>query len=164
MKTKALLTYLFLFNCMIGIAQNTLVSSGAFFEGEPYLAVHPQNSQHLVAAWMGFQPNQKIVIKSAVSTDGGSTWSTPIWLAHQQASNSSADVSLGFDGSGNLYMAYIDYDNINFTNGAILCRSLMGSSSSCIVNYILPKPVVYRSAMDCSRSTYRYSCHYQYEC
>lgn len=122
MKTKALLTYLFLFNCMIGIAQNTLVSSGAFFEGEPYLAVHPQNSQHLVAAWMGFQPNQKIVIKSAVSTDGGSTWSTPIWLAHQQASNSSADVSLGFDASGNLYMAYIDYDNINFTNGAIICR------------------------------------------
>ena len=130
MKTKALLTYLFLFNCMIGIAQNTLVSSGAFFEGEPYLAVHPQNSQHLVAAWMGFQPNQKIVIKSAVSTDGGSSWSTPIWQGHQQAANNSADVSLAFATNGDLYMAYIDYDNVNFSNGAVICRKSSNGGSS----------------------------------
>lgn len=103
-------------------AQNTLVSSGNLFEGEPYLAVNPNNSNHLVAAWMGFQLNQKIVIKSVVSTDGGSTWSAPIWQAHQQAGNSSADVSLGFDANGNLYMSYIDYDNVNFSNGAIICR------------------------------------------
>jgi hypothetical protein len=104
------------------VAQNTLVSSGNLFEGEPYLAVDPQNSNHLVAAWMGFQLNQKIVIKSVVSNDGGSTWTAPIWQTHQQTGNSSADVSLGFDFSGNLYMAYIDYDNTNFTNGAVICR------------------------------------------
>jgi hypothetical protein len=103
-------------------AQNILVSSGNLFEGEPSLAVDPQNSNHLVAAWMGFQLNQKIVIKSVVSTDGGSSWSAPIWQAHQQAGNSSADVSLGFDLNGNLYMAYIDYDNVNFSNGAVICR------------------------------------------
>ena len=103
-------------------AQNLLVSSGQIFEGEPYLAVDPQNSNHLVAAWMGFQLNQKVVIKSVVSTDGGSTWTAPVWQAHQQAGNSSADVSLGFDLNGNLYMAYIDYDNVNFTNGAVICR------------------------------------------
>jgi len=103
-------------------AQNTLVSSGNIFEGEPFLAVNPQNDQHLVAAWMGFEFNQKIVIKSVVSLDGGSTWSAPVWQAHQQAGNSSADVSLGFDLSGNLYMAYIDYDNVSFTNGAVICR------------------------------------------
>lgn len=119
MKILCFLAFLISFGA---VAQNTLVSSGNLFEGEPYLAVDPQNSNHLVAAWMGFQLNQKIVIKSVVSTDGGSTWSAPIWQAHQQAGNSSADVSLGFDLSGNLYMAYIDYDNVNFTNGAVICR------------------------------------------
>jgi hypothetical protein len=119
MKTLCFLLLLISFGA---IAQNTLVSSGNFFEGEPYLAVDPQNSNHLVAAWMGFQLNQKIVIKSVVSNDGGSTWSAPVWQAHQQTGNSSADVSLGFDLNGNLYMAYIDYDNVNFTNGAVICR------------------------------------------
>ena len=115
----------FFFWCALSfgvLGQNTLVSSDDIFEGEPYLAVHPQNSNHLVAAWMGFEPNQKIVIKSAVSTDGGSSWTAPIWQAHQQAGNNSADVSLGFDGNGNCYMAYIDYDNVGFTNGAVVCR------------------------------------------
>ena len=102
--------------------QNTLVSSGQFFEGEPYLVLSPQNPQHLVAAWMGFQFNQEVVIKSAVSEDGGQTWSAPIWQAHQQSGNSSADVSMAYDAQGNLYMAYIDYDNANFSNGAIICR------------------------------------------
>ena len=103
-------------------SQNILLSGGNIFEGEPYLVVNPQNEQHLVAAWMGYQFNQKIVIKSVVSLNGGSTWSTPIWQAHQQAGNSSADVSLAYDLNGNLYMAYIDYDNINFVNGAVICR------------------------------------------
>jgi len=102
--------------------QNTLVSSGQIFEGEPYLVLSPQNPQHLVAAWMGFQFNQEVVIKSAVSEDGGQTWSTPIWQAHQQSGNSSADVSMAYDAQGNLYMAYLDYDNANFSNGAIICR------------------------------------------
>lgn len=116
------ISILFLLLSFGAFAQNTLVSSGNIFEGEPYLAVNPQNSNHLVAAWMGFQLNQKIVIKSVVSLDGGGSWSAPVWQAHQQAGNSSADVSLGFDSNGNLYMAYIDYDNVNFTNGAVICR------------------------------------------
>jgi hypothetical protein len=122
----SIMKYLFLLMSALSwistTAQNTLVSSGNIFEGEPYLAVDPQNEQHLVAAWMGFQINQKIVIKSVASLDGGSTWSAPIWQAHQQAGNSSADVSLDFDLNGNLYMAYIDYDNVNFSNGAVICR------------------------------------------
>jgi hypothetical protein len=119
---KVFFTLLSALSLLSATAQNTLVSSGNVFEGEPFLAVNPQNEQHLVAAWMGFQFNQKIVIKSVVSLDGGSTWSAPVWQAHQQAGNSSADVSLGFDLNGNLYMAYIDYDNISFTNGAVICR------------------------------------------
>jgi hypothetical protein len=122
MKQLSLSLIALLLTSTFSFGQNALVSSGPFFEGEPYLAINPQNEQHLVAAWMGYQFNQKIVIKSVASLDGGSTWSSPIWQAHQQAGNSSADVSLGFDLNGNLYMAYIDYDNVNFTNGAIICR------------------------------------------
>ncbi|MFM7007678.1 MAG: T9SS type A sorting domain-containing protein [Flavobacteriales bacterium] len=118
------------FFCSWVHAQNVLVSAGNIFEGEPFLAVDPQNDQHLVAAWMGFQLNQKIVIKSVYSTDGGQTWSAPIWQAHQQIGNSSADVSLGFDYAGNCYMAYIDYDNVNFTNGAVICRKSSNGGQS----------------------------------
>ena len=64
------------------MAQNQLVSEGNYFEGEPYLVMHPTNSQHLVAAWMGFQFNNKVVIKTSVSNNGGTTWSTPIWQTH----------------------------------------------------------------------------------
>ena len=120
---KLLFTFIVLsVTSTFSFGQNTLVSSGQIFEGEPYLVLSPQNPQHLVAAWMGFQFNQKIVIKSAVSEDGGLTWSTPIWQAHQQSGNSSADVSMAYDTQGNLYMAYIDYDNLNFSNGAVICR------------------------------------------
>jgi hypothetical protein len=103
-------------------AQNQNISNGVVFDGEPYLVIDPANSQHLVAAWMGFQAGNKITIKSSYSNDGGITWSTPIWQAHQLASNGSADVSLGYDLNGNLYMSYIDYDNVNFLNGAVYVR------------------------------------------
>lgn len=103
-------------------AQNQNISNGPVFDGEPYLTINPQNTNHLVAAWMGFQAGQKITIKSAYSLDGGMTWSSPIFQPHQVIGNSSADVSLSFDLSGNVYMAYIDYDNVNFTNGGIYVR------------------------------------------
>lgn len=102
--------------------QNVNVSGVNIFDGEPYLAIDPNNHQHLVAAWMGTQLGQKVSIKSAYSNDGGLTWSTPIWQAHQVANNSSADVSLGYDLNDNLFMAYIDYDNENFTNGGVFVR------------------------------------------
>ncbi|MFM8595848.1 MAG: T9SS type A sorting domain-containing protein [Flavobacteriales bacterium] len=130
MKRSCILSLIVFCFCSFAHAQNTLVSSGAFFEGEPYLAIDPTNPQHLVAAWMGLQLNEKIVIKSARSTDGGLTWSAPIWQAHQQAGNSSADVSMAFDAQGILYMAYIDYDNVNFTNGAVVCRKSVNAGQS----------------------------------
>jgi hypothetical protein len=103
-------------------AQNTLVSQGAIFEGEPYLAVNPQNQQQLVAAWMGFQANNKVVIKSSVSTNGGLTWSTPIWQPHIVSTYSCADVSVKFDNNGNVFLNYIDYDNELFTAGKVVVR------------------------------------------
>lgn len=118
-----------LFNALLFIclgltinAQNQLVSEGNFFEGEPYLVINPSNSQHLVAAWMGIQFNNKVVIKTSVSTNGGDSWSIPIWQPHILANFSSADVSLAYDHSGNLFMSYIDYDNVSFSAGKVLLR------------------------------------------
>jgi hypothetical protein len=70
MKLVLFNVFLFIFSCATIHAQNQLVSEGNFFEGEPYLVMNPTNNQHLVAAWMGFQFNNKVVIKSSVSTDG----------------------------------------------------------------------------------------------
>jgi hypothetical protein len=45
-------------------SQNTNISNGIVFDGEPYLAINPNNSQHMVVAWMGFKLNQHLVIKT----------------------------------------------------------------------------------------------------
>lgn len=104
------------------VGQNTLVSNANIFEGEPSIALNPQNPQHLIAAWMGFQFGQKITIKSSVSMNGGTTWSVPVFQPHEAAGNSSADVSLGFGPNGDAFMCYIDYDNVGFTQGKIVVR------------------------------------------
>lgn len=119
---KSLLLLFVLTYYSIYFGQNILISNGTYFEGEPSLAINPTNPQHLVAAWMGFQFGQKITIKSAVSTNGGSTWSTPVFQAHEVPGNSSADVSLGFDHLGNAFMSYIDYDNVGFSQGKVVLR------------------------------------------
>jgi hypothetical protein len=119
---RILLCFVSLTLSWFSFGQNVNVSGVNVFDGEPYLTIDPSNPQHLVAAWMGAQFGQKVTIKSAYSNDGGLTWSTPIWQPHQVANNSSADVSLGYDLNGNLYMSYIDYDNENFTNGGIFVR------------------------------------------
>lgn len=111
-----------LFSAAISAQNNSLVSQGTFFEGEPYLAVNPQNQQHLVAAWMGFQTGNKVVIKSTVSTNGGLTWTAPIGQPHVVSTYSSADVSLAFDRNGNVFMCYIDYDNENHSEGKVVVR------------------------------------------
>ena len=134
-----ILSIIFLLLTITTFSQNTLVSSGNVFEGEPYLVVNPQNQQHLVAAWMGFQLNQKVCIKSAVSMDGGNNWSSPIAQNHELATNSSADVSLAFNSAGALFMCYIDYDNELFTNGQIIIRKsvdggLNWSTSTEVIN------------------------------
>jgi hypothetical protein len=115
--------FFFLVTHFVLLAQNNVqVSAGNIFEGEPFLAIHPTNQQHLVASWMGFQLNNKVVIKTAVSTNGGLTWSTPIWQAHEQLNWSSADVSMAFHHSGALYMCYIDYNNETFLGGKVVLR------------------------------------------
>lgn len=117
------LTFLFLLAIpFFGTSQNVNVSNATVFEGEPYLAIDPNNQQHLVAAWMGFKIGQGIIIKTKYSNDGGLTWSTVNELPHIAGALASADVSLEYDSNGNLFICYIDYDNQNFTQGDVLIR------------------------------------------
>lgn len=119
---KTLFASLLILGIRFCFAQNISVSNGLVFDGEPYLVINPTNSAHLVTAWMGFQFGQKITIKTSVSMDNGNSWSFPNWTTHQFSGNSSADVSMAYDNYGNLFMSYIDYDNVNFSNGGVYLR------------------------------------------
>lgn len=106
--------------CLITNGQNLNISNGVVFDGEPFIALNPNNNQHLVVAWMGFQLGQKVVIKTKASFDGGVTWSATSNLPHIISTNGSADPSLYFDNDGNVYLCYIDFDNDNFDNGVVV--------------------------------------------
>ena len=121
MRTFLQLLTSFLFISVV-YAQNINVSGNDIFDGEPYLSIDPNNQQHLIVSWMGLELGEKITIKSSVSEDGGLTWAIPVWMPHEVLNNSSADVSMGYDNNGNLFMAYIDYDNVSFQNGGVYVR------------------------------------------
>ena len=111
-------------------AQNINLSGGLIFEGEPFIALNPNDNQHLVVAWMGFKLGEKVVIKTKVSFNGGQTWSAISSLPHLIPTNNSADPSVRFDNNGNVFVCFVDYDNENFLNGSIVVvRSSNGGIS-----------------------------------
>ena len=125
-------SYLFFLSFLFTISyfgQNQNISNGFAFDGEPYLAVNPQNSQHIVVAWMGYKLNELIVIKTKNSTDGGNTWSPVKTIPHAVTGNQSADVSIQFDHLGNVFLCYIDYNSNTMSNGAIyVTKSIDGGN------------------------------------
>lgn len=109
-----------------GLAQNQNLSNGVVFDGEPYLAINPNNSQHLVVAWMGFVPFQRIQIKVRVSFDGGQNWGNTTRIPHISNIFSSADPSLTFDNAGNVYLAYVDFNALRDSGAVYVRRSTDG--------------------------------------
>jgi len=103
------------------LAQNTNISNGLVFDGEPYLVVNPNNSQHMVVAWMGFKMYNQIVIKTKTSFDGGQTWSVANYAPHTNPAYGSADPSLDFDDAGNVFLSYIDFDDF-IDSGSVYIR------------------------------------------
>lgn len=101
--------------------QDTQVSTGEIFDGEPYMTVNPDNPQHLVVAWMGFDGLDLVQIKVRVSTDGGTSWSAPIDIPHLMSGYTCADPNMDWDSEGNLYLCYIDSHPAG-TNGKVLVR------------------------------------------
>ncbi|TAL62601.1 MAG: T9SS type A sorting domain-containing protein [Bacteroidetes bacterium] len=103
--------------------QNQNISGGVVFDGEPYLAVNPNNSQHMVVAWMGYVPFQYAAIKTRVSFNGGQSWSSTATISHEYTAfgTSGADPSLEFDNSGNVFLCYIDF-NTGIDSGSVSVR------------------------------------------
>ena len=66
--------------------QNSNLSQGIYFDGEPCMAADPSNPRHLVVAWMGFIPYQQIAIKTRASFDGGRSWTAAISIPHASPS------------------------------------------------------------------------------
>lgn len=105
--------------CMCGMLSaqptNTGLSGGAFFDGEPYLAVNPVNNENMVIAWMSYVPNSgiplldQIGIRVKSSFDGGISWGNEVMMPHFSKTFHSADVSMAFHHDGTLYIEYIDY-------------------------------------------------------
>lgn len=102
-------------------AQDTQVSAGNIFDGEPYLTINPENPQHIVVAWMGFDGLDLVQIKVRISMDGGTNWSIPVDIPHISPGYTCADPSMDWDSEGNLYLSYIDSHPAG-TNGKVLVR------------------------------------------
>ncbi len=126
---KILLVALMLHFLNAAQAQNTNISTGFIFDGEPFLAANPNNPQHLVVAWMGFVPLQNVCIKTKVSFNGGVSWSNTVVIPHTHSSFTSADPSLAFDNAGNVFVAYIDFNKSNDTGLVYIRKSTNGGIS-----------------------------------
>lgn len=109
-------------------AQETNISNGTFFEGEPFLAVNPKNHQNMVVAWMGFVIGNtgRLSIKVKTTFNGGKSWSSVKIMPHIVSTYKSADPSLAFDGNGKLFLSYIDYRENPDSGGVYIFKSLDG--------------------------------------
>ena len=133
---KGLLFFLLIAICLclpgLSYGQNTNVSNGIIFDGEPYLAINPGNPQHLVVAWMSYiNAIDLYKIKTRASFDGGQTWGAVAELPHTVTGYSSADPSLAFNNAGDVFACYIDFTGTNppVTGGVYLCKSTNGGTS-----------------------------------
>ncbi|GER59334.1 T9SS type A sorting domain-containing protein [Patiriisocius marinus] len=121
------LVVFFIFCLNVANAQNLNISTDPVFEGEPFMAINPLDTNHIIVAWMGWvNVSEKIKIKSRASFDGGATWSEIVTLDHAVAGNTSADCSIAFAPNGTVYISYIDStgtDSSPILGGVYLSKS-----------------------------------------
>lgn len=131
MNTKIVVLLLCLFNFGKHFSQNSNISNGNVFDGEPYIAINPANPKQMAVVWMGFVFNNGsgLTIRVKRSSDGGNTWSTPVNLPHMSATYKSADPCLAFDNNGILHATYIDYRESPDSGGVYYTRSSNGGAS-----------------------------------
>ncbi len=110
----------------LAFGQNSDISGGLIFEGEPYMAIDPANPQHITVAWMGFVPLSRVCIKVKTTFNGGASWSSAAVIPHQSPTYTSADVSLAFGRSGDMYACYIDSRQSPDSGGVYVSRSTDG--------------------------------------
>ena len=110
-------------------AQESNLSAGLVFDGEPYLVINPSNTRNVAVAWMGYVLGQGITIKIKSSSDGGSTWSGVKTLPHLSPTWHSADPSMAFAKNGKLYLSYVDYRQSPDSGGVFVCSSTDGGNT-----------------------------------
>ena len=137
---RKLILFAYILCSAILCGQNVNLSNGVVFDGEPYLAINPVNSQHIVVAWMSWiNVANQFRIKTKTSFDGGQTWSIAAKLPHTIAGYSSADPCLDFNNNGDVFITYIDFTGTTppVTGGVYICKSTDGG-----VTWGNPKPVI----------------------
>ncbi|QIE58233.1 T9SS type A sorting domain-containing protein [Rasiella rasia] len=108
------LMLLLIFTSMYATAQNNNISEGSIFDGEPYISVNPNNPNHIVIAWMGFENIlDRIQINYRVSLNGGINWSETTTLPHVESGYTAADPSIAFGDDGTVYIVAIDFTGLD---------------------------------------------------
>ena len=110
-------------------SQNINISQQKYFDGEPYLAINPTNSQNMTVAWMGYVVGGTISIRYSTSFDGGRTFTSVKTIPHLKKGFESADVSMQYGKNGLLYMCFIDYQKSPDSGGIVICSSNDGGKS-----------------------------------
>ena len=131
MKHLLIITSL-LFYSLFSFGQNQNISQGIVFDGEPYISINPENSQHMVVAWISWTLTSRFVIKTKTTFDGGETWSNGVNLAHAVTGFTSADPSIEFDHNGHVFVSYVDYSGYDvdpFAGGVFVSKSADGGLS-----------------------------------
>ncbi|MCX6246273.1 MAG: sialidase family protein [Bacteroidetes bacterium] len=125
------LSALFAFSVFVVHAQNDVpVNPNFTWNGEISLAVDPSNTAILVAAWMKLTSLNTVSIAISRSSDHGNTWQAPVYMPHFSSSFTSADPALIASSDGTLFFAYIDYNNITLSEGAVyITKSTDGGAS-----------------------------------
>ncbi len=129
---KHLLFFSLFFYSLSLIGQEQNISNGNVFDGEPFIAINPNDPDHLLVAWMGWKLGNRLVIKTRASFDGGLNWSPVTDLGHTVNGYSSADPSIGFNHLGEVFVAYIDFNGLEanpITGGIYTRKSLDGGLS-----------------------------------
>lgn len=105
---------------------NINISNSFAWDGEPFIASNPSNPDNLVLAWMSYQFPFSVGIELKSSFNGGQTWSASTFLPHFSATYNSADVSLAFGHSNEVYVSYVDFRQSPDSGGVYVSRSTDG--------------------------------------
>jgi hypothetical protein len=134
---------LFTFYFLLAVSANNFaqsdinISNLISFDGEPYIAINPTNSNNIIAGWMRLRLDGKIWIATSASFDGGQNWSAINFMPHDTTISNSADVNIAFHNSGTAYLSYIDWLQNDTTGAVYIAKSTDGGLTWSTPNKII---------------------------
>jgi hypothetical protein len=110
MKNK-FIVLLFILASTAVFGQNPHFANGkVLYDGEPHLAINPNNAQHMVVTWIGWgNIIEKFKVKTSTSFDGGTSWSTIAEIPHKVPGYTSDYPSIDFNAIGEVFISFKDY-------------------------------------------------------